>query len=326
MGPQSHSQRFSPFQTSSITAASLQVRLVQQYWSSTLACHSRSNSRSSSFCPCCSSICSSGPSKACQDSSMFLNTKEPRALAASPAWFVALMPAAIAPGALGDSEVLRWVMESLICYQGVTFGLPGFLSLAIFLSPMMEVMPRIRRDKDVGRLPLLPYSAMAVTGVIWSAYGLVAGHPAVLSINAISTILGLHYWYVFRQHCPPGADWLPYSMATHQAVLLTTIAASGAAVMLLPYATCASLLGPIADVAVIIMFGGPLAATFTVLKEKSTRSMPFGFTLAINVNCNCWFFYAYFVLDDPFIYMPDAAGILLSTIQLSLFWRFGIYR
>jgi len=115
-------------------------------------------------------------------------------------------------------------------------------------------------------------------------------------------------------------------MATHDAVLLTAIAATGAVVSLLPYATSAALLGPIADVAVIIMFGGPLAATFTVLKEKSTRSMPFGFTFAINVNCLCWFFYAYFVLDDPFIYMPDFAGIVLSTIQLTLFWRFGIYR
>jgi len=39
-----------------------------------------------------------------------------------------------------------------------------------------------------------------------------------------------------------------------------------------------------------------------------------------------WFFYAYFMLNDPYIYFQDCVGLLLTTVQLALFARYGIHR
>ena len=74
------------------------------------------------------------------------------------------------------------------------------------------------------------------------------------------------------------------------------------------------------------MFGGPLAAMRTVIREKNTLALNLGFTLVVNLNCNLWFIYAYFVLNDPFIYVQDGIGLLLTTVQLALFARYGVSR
>jgi solute carrier family 50 protein (sugar transporter) len=74
---------------------------------------------------------------------------------------------------------------------------------------------------------------------------------------------------------------------------------------------------------VIVMFGGPLATIKTVLKEKSTASLPFGFTIASFVNCVAWTGYGAMVIHDPFIWVPNALGLASSIAQLGLFAKFG---
>lgn len=75
---------------------------------------------------------------------------------------------------------------------------------------------------------------------------------------------------------------------------------------------------------VVVMFGGPLATIKTVLKDKSTASLPFAFTLAAFVNCSLWFSYGAFVLNDAFIWAPNGLGLCSAVAQLGLFAKFGI--
>jgi len=98
------------------------------------------------------------------------------------------------------------------------------------------------------------------------------------------------------------------------------------AVFLLEIQSALILLGVAGNIMTLKMFGGPLAAIGTVVREKNTKAMAFGFTCAININCNLWFFYAYCMLDDPYIYIQDGLGLALTTIQLMLFARYGIHR
>ena len=68
-------------------------------------------------------------------------------LQATSPWFLFFLPSALAPGALSLSEH-RWIFEDLLALPGLGslgIGLPGVVSLGIFLNPMFEAMPRIRK-------------------------------------------------------------------------------------------------------------------------------------------------------------------------------------
>ena len=74
----------------------------------------------------------------------------------------------------------------------------------------------------------------------------------------------------------------------------------------------------------LLMVGGPLASAKTVVEERNTRSLPFGFTCCLAANATLWALYGYMV-HDPMIYVPNIMGVLVSLIQLSLFAVFGIH-
>ncbi|VDP10289.1 unnamed protein product, partial [Soboliphyme baturini] len=55
-----------------------------------------------------------------------------------------------------------------------------------------------------------------------------------------------------------------------------------------------------------------------VFRTKSTRSLPFPLCVAGLAVSSQWFYYGVLV-DDIFIKIPNAIGIILSLLQLSLF-------
>jgi len=238
---------------------------------------------------------------------------------------VALLPPELHPGSLADVDALRVVMESLVSMNGVAFGLPGVVSMGIFLVPMFEVVPRLRREKTVGMLPMLPYSAMATQGMVWSLYGHLVSNPAVMSPNLCALGLGLFYCREYLRFCPAGADWLPWRWHHHVGGMAFLFLHCCGAVLTLSPEMAVTVLGLTGNMLTLLMFGGPLAAARTVIREKSTRSLPFGFMCAVNLNCNLWFFYAYFIMNDPFIYFQDGLGLLLTAVQFALFVRYGVH-
>lgn len=246
------------------------------------------------------------------------------ALAAAP-WLCALLPAALLPGSLAACEH-RWIFESFVGVGGITMGLQGLVSLGIFINPILEGIPKIRKRGTVGKMPLLPYSAMATQGVVWTVYGLLMQNPAIWTPNLCAAILGLYYWSVYMCYCPKDANWLPFTEKHHRVAFVATALLCIGAYTFLEPTTAATVLGLTGNVMTLKMFGGPLAAMRTVIQEKSTQALNLGFTCIVNLNCNLWFFYAYFMLNDPFIYMQDGLGLALTTIQLALFARYGIHR
>ena len=86
------------------------------------------------------------------------------------------------------------------------------------------------------------------------------------------------------------------------------------------------IIGHCAIVIVAVMFGGPLASISTVLKDKSTKSLPFAFTVATLVNCVAWSSYGIFVIDDYIVWLPNMLGLAAAIAQLGLFAKFGIHK
>ncbi|CAL1171187.1 unnamed protein product [Cladocopium goreaui] len=253
-----------------------------------------------------------------------VETTKHQALQATSPWFLFLLPSALAPGALSLSEH-RWIFEDLLTLPGLGslgIGLPGVVSLGIFLNPMFEAMPRIRKMGHVGEMPMLPYSAMTSQGSVWTAYGLLLNNPAVWTPNLCAALLGMYYMSIYCSHCPE----LGHLLKSHILKVLGTMGFSVFAYAYLPQNMALNLLGITGNVMTIFMFGGPLTAIRTVVREQNTRALNLGFTCIVNLNCVLWFFYAYFMLDDPYIYLQDGVGILLATLQLGLFARYGVQR
>jgi len=216
----------------------------------------------------------------------------------------------------------RWLMGECIGFGTFRIGLPGIASLALQLNPMVESMPSIRQVGDVGKTPLLPFSGMAITNIIWFTYGSLADMPSVWLQSTSGVILSLYYCKVFCSFCPKDADWLPSTPRIHWLSILATGVFCACAAIVLPMTRALQCLGILGNVAALILFGSPLAAVRTVLKEQSTRSMAFGFTCCVALTCGLWTYQGYFILNDPFIYASYVLGLVLASIQLALFARF----
>jgi uncharacterized protein with PQ loop repeat len=65
----------------------------------------------------------------------------------------------------------------------------------------------------------------------------------------------------------------------------------------LPTEQALNYVGTLGCAIVVVMFAGPLSAIKTVLKDKSTASLPFSFTAASFVNCALWTTYGWSVLN-----------------------------
>ena len=76
-----------------------------------------------------------------------------------------------------------------------------------------------------------------------------------------------------------------YLMKTHVLKKLSTVAFSIAAYLFFPSDLALNLLGVTGNVMTLFMFGGPLTAIRSVVREKNTRALNLGFTCIVNLNC-----------------------------------------
>ena len=64
-------------------------------------------------------------------------------------------------------------------------GFASFASIVLNLSPITTVL-QFRTAKSTGKHPLLPYSGMMLSGLVWGVYGLMARQPEVTTTFVFS--------------------------------------------------------------------------------------------------------------------------------------------
>jgi len=84
------------------------------------------------------------------------------------------------------------------------------------------------------------------------------------------------------------------------------------------------ILGLIGCALAVSVSGSPLATVKTVFADKSTAALPFGTSLATWCNAASWMAYGTLIAHDVMIWGPNALGLFLATIQMSLFVVFGL--
>lgn len=196
---------------------------------------------------------------------------------------------------------------------------PPVAAQAVFLAPM-GAMAQIKKDGDVGDMPLLPYAAMAVNGVGWVAYGLLQGQPTIWVPNITAFGFGVYYWYTYSQYMK--ASNVPW-LAGGAGCVVAIGALASATEPIMGYDP-KFILGLYLNAVVVAMFGGPLMAIKGVIDTKDTSSIPILFSVATFVNCTVWTAFGVLVVNDPMVWFCNTLGLGSAIAQLSCHAMYGI--
>lgn len=148
----------------------------------------------------------------------------------------------------------------------------------------------ILTSKSIGSLSILPFASLFTNCVIWSLYGQLKADPTVLVPNALGVLAGLFCVGAYKR----------YSPNSDLTILLGALAISSFAASLF-LGKNAEMLGLIGCALAIILTGSPLATLATVIREKSTNSMPFLTSMTAWCNSLSWALYGIILAKDPMV-------------------------
>lgn len=208
--------------------------------------------------------------------------------------------------------------------SGTTLAVPpGVASALSALGPLINIGMQasslnialgINRSESVGSLSPVPFIALLMNCFIWAQYGVLVNNSIVAIPGLTGAVAGLMCAFIYDQNSKHVNKASLYRLAF--AILGVS---TGLYMQKRSYEL--GLLGCLISVA---LMASPLAAMGTVLKERSTASMPFAVSALTTLNVLVWLAYGLLVADDVMIYGPNIAGIVVCGIQMALYIRFGI--
>ena len=163
---------------------------------------------------------------------------------------------------------------------------------------------------------------MVANCFLWLTYGLLKKEIRVWGTNGVGLLLALFYFMKFARYAPLKSSTLPGAIKQHIQANAMVVAATFGIVYMSPFSDPASIIGNIAVLFCVAMFGSPLAALQTVLQTKSARSIPLPFTVATVLNCLLWSVYGWWGMKDINIYLPNLLGLAFGLAQVALKLKF----
>mmetsp|Transcript_8142 Transcript_8142/g.30029 ORF Transcript_8142/g.30029 Transcript_8142/m.30029 type:complete len:252 (+) Transcript_8142:221-976(+) len=173
-----------------------------------------------------------------------------------------------------------------------------------------KTIAQILRTGSTGSLSLFPFLAMVLNGFVWTSYGIIVHDWAIIFPNLTCFLFGTFYVAVFSYYTS-------HNVSYHLLFGALFMLSVGLSVLL--YDDNRKFVGYLACTVAVVFLSSPLAALGTVIKERSTRSMPFLTSFTTWLNASAWFIFGYFLRNDAFIYVPNALGVIASSMQLLLF-------
>jgi solute carrier family 50 protein (sugar transporter) len=194
---------------------------------------------------------------------------------------------------------------------------PPLCAQFLFMSGL-KVCKEIKEAGTTGSFQPLPFVSMYTNCSVWTIYGLMIDNMTVLAPNVSGLVMGVGYTYWYQKHHPT-------VLTKEYAISGGIIATAAAAALTFPAAVAAPYVGYIGCGLAVVLMASPLAALGTVIKTKSTASMPFITSVATFANASTWTGFGYLVVHDPIIWVPNALGLAAATFQFGLFAKFGIH-
>lgn len=177
---------------------------------------------------------------------------------------------------------------------------------------------KIVRTGSTAESSFFPLMVMFISSVLWTKYGLLKADTALFFVNSAGALMSINYIIIFYIYTTP-------RKAIHRQLVLGTMLLFPSLVFVKLYALnhddALFYMGYTCGTASIISYGSPLSAVAEVISTKSTASMAFPLSLANFLVALQWFIYGS-QLKDYFIQVPNALGIVLGLVQLTLFCKY----
>lgn len=187
-------------------------------------------------------------------------------------------------------------------------------TVGFFLSGIVTCQ-KIIRSGSTENVQLLPFVTTFLNCMMWASYGILKGDAALVPVNTIGMMTQVFYILCFFNYCKERGKEV-------KSVVYAAIIAFILYMYLMHFieedVTRVAHLGLMCIVFTITMQASPLAVVAKVVRTKSTESMPFVFSFMMVLLSFLWLCYGT-VVNDINIQVPNASGVLLGLLQLSLF-------
>lgn len=179
-----------------------------------------------------------------------------------------------------------------------------------FVIKINKILLNFNREK----YSIIPFLTLLINCFTWFLYGIMTNEISVYISNMIGLIIGCIGTIVYHEYSiyPP---LIFYYVITFFFLFFN----------LLLYALhWHDFLGTMAMIFAIILYGSPLSTVYVVMQERSTESISFPLTLTSCFSAIMWLIYGIYVVQDVWITIPSIIGIILTSIQLFLFFMYGL--
>ncbi|XP_004365230.2 hypothetical protein CAOG_00359 [Capsaspora owczarzaki ATCC 30864] len=188
-------------------------------------------------------------------------------------------------------------------------------TVAVFASSIPAVR-EIERSRTTGATSIVPYVAGIVNCVLWTSYGLLISDPTQIIVNGIGSGLYIYYLTIYFSYTN---DAVTARRTTLLGFCYIAAAFTWVGGMSTTRAEVTWNLGIVGALTTILFFAAPLSLLVRIVKTKSTDGLSRPLAWLGCLVCMLWVAYG---RNDPFVWQPNALGLLLSLCQVALLFLY----
>ncbi|KAJ8752995.1 hypothetical protein K2173_008730 [Erythroxylum novogranatense] len=207
----------------------------------------------------------------------------------------------------------------------LTVGILGNVaSLSLFSAPIIT-FTRVIKHKSTEEFSCIPYIISLLDCIVYTWYSTpVVSYGCenlpILTVNGIGTLLELSFIFIYLWFAPR-KEKVKVASLTLVVVLLSILVIVVSVFVRHDHSRRKLFVGCAGIVASAVMYGSPLVAVKTVIETESVEFMPFYLSFFTFLSSTLWGIYGLLELDF-FIASPSIVGIILSIIQLALYFKY----
>jgi len=197
-------------------------------------------------------------------------------------------------------------------------GLVGFgatiSTILMFLTHLKTPLQINRNINSIYNIPFFPHIMTFFNCTLWEKYGILKGDLAMIIVNFIGIIITTHVIFVYYKNARDLKAKVEKSFSVMILVLIFILAY----VKFNRGLTSYTVLGFLASVSSILMFGSPLTALKKVIQSKNNSSLSIHLSFISLISSGLWVIYGY-LISDKFVIIPNGLGCLLAAFQVFIF-------
>jgi len=190
--------------------------------------------------------------------------------------------------------------------------------VGLFISPIPQVMMKVVKAKSTGQFSDLPYLLSLTNCTLWVLYAMPAGLFQPLFVNCVGAGLNVIWLAIFMIYTDS-----KLILALKILAVIAVCAAAEAVYLIMGSNGLdgTAIVGDVADVFNIGMYGSPLAAVGTVFATRSVETLPIGMVSMTLIASALWGTYGKWI-GDWHVGVPNDIGVLLAIVQVIVYLKF----